>query len=175
MKLIILYGPPAVGKLTVASELARLTGYKLFHNHLSVDLVASIFDFGVGPFWSLTRRIRTMLLKQAAIDNKDLIFTFVYAHKRDDKIIHHYISAVENNGGEVCLVQLTADKKVIRSRVIEDSRKKYLKVSEIDTLNEMFDKYEMFKPITGRSSLTIDNTNLAPEAVAKQIRDHYHL
>jgi tRNA uridine 5-carbamoylmethylation protein Kti12 len=41
MKLIFLYGPPAVGKLTVAQELVTLTGYKLFHN-LPYE------DYGVG-------------------------------------------------------------------------------------------------------------------------------
>ena len=39
MKLVILYGPPGVGKLTVGRELAARTGFKLFHNHLTVDLV----------------------------------------------------------------------------------------------------------------------------------------
>jgi replication-associated recombination protein RarA len=39
MKLILLYGPPAVGKLTIAKEIARLTGFKLFHAHLTSDLV----------------------------------------------------------------------------------------------------------------------------------------
>ncbi len=37
MKLVFIYGPPASGKLTVARELAALTGYKLFHNHLVVE------------------------------------------------------------------------------------------------------------------------------------------
>jgi replication-associated recombination protein RarA len=46
MNLIFLYGPPGVGKLTVAQELAGMTGYKLFHNHLTVDLVYAVFDFG---------------------------------------------------------------------------------------------------------------------------------
>ena len=50
MRLVFLYGPPAVGKLTVAKALARLTGYKVFHNHLTIDLVASILDWGTGPF-----------------------------------------------------------------------------------------------------------------------------
>jgi shikimate kinase len=31
MKLIVLHGPPGVGKLTVGRELAGLTGYALFH------------------------------------------------------------------------------------------------------------------------------------------------
>lgn len=39
MKLVFIYGMPAAGKLTVAKELAGLSGYKLFHNHQVVDLL----------------------------------------------------------------------------------------------------------------------------------------
>lgn len=46
MQLIFIYGPPAVGKLSVANALAKLTGYRVFHNHLTIDLVRSIFDWG---------------------------------------------------------------------------------------------------------------------------------
>ena len=37
MDFVFLYGAPAVGKLTVGRELARLTGVRLFDNHLVVD------------------------------------------------------------------------------------------------------------------------------------------
>ena len=39
MKLIFIYGAPAAGKLTVANEIARQTGFKVFHNHLSIDCI----------------------------------------------------------------------------------------------------------------------------------------
>jgi replication-associated recombination protein RarA len=32
---LLLYGPPAVGKLTIAKEIARLTGFKVAHAHLT--------------------------------------------------------------------------------------------------------------------------------------------
>lgn len=38
MEFVLLYGPPAIGKLTIAKELQKLKGYKLLHNHLVVDL-----------------------------------------------------------------------------------------------------------------------------------------
>ena len=45
VKLVFLHGLPGVGKLTVARELAQLTGYKLFHTTTSaVDLVGSVFE-----------------------------------------------------------------------------------------------------------------------------------
>ena len=50
MKLIFLYGLPATGKLTVAHELAAITGFKVFHNHLVVDVLLTVFDFGSPDF-----------------------------------------------------------------------------------------------------------------------------
>jgi tRNA uridine 5-carbamoylmethylation protein Kti12 len=57
VKLIFIYGPPAVGKLTVASELAKLTGFKLFDNHVSIDFVKSVFDYGTRRYWKLIENI----------------------------------------------------------------------------------------------------------------------
>jgi len=37
MNLVFLHGPAASGKLTVGRELSRLTGYRLFHNHLGLS------------------------------------------------------------------------------------------------------------------------------------------
>ncbi len=42
MRLVLIHGPAAAGKLTVAREVARLTGAALFHNHLVVDAVAAL-------------------------------------------------------------------------------------------------------------------------------------
>ena len=46
MKLVLLFGPQAVGKMTVGQELAKITGLKLFHNHMTIDLVSNFFDYG---------------------------------------------------------------------------------------------------------------------------------
>lgn len=44
-KLIIITGPQAVGKMTVGQELSRMTNFKLFHNHMSIDLVNHFFSY----------------------------------------------------------------------------------------------------------------------------------
>jgi cytidylate kinase len=50
MELVFIHGPAGSGKLTVARELSRMTGLRLFHNHLTVDAVTAVFDFGSEPF-----------------------------------------------------------------------------------------------------------------------------
>jgi tRNA uridine 5-carbamoylmethylation protein Kti12 len=55
MELIIIHGPPAAGKLTVANEVAKLTGFKVFHNHLSIDCVKPVFEFGSEAFWRIVQ------------------------------------------------------------------------------------------------------------------------
>ena len=46
MKLVIIFGPQAVGKMTAGQELEKITGLKLFHNHMTNDLVSCFFDYG---------------------------------------------------------------------------------------------------------------------------------
>lgn len=58
MKLILIYGSPAVGKLTTANEIAKLTGFKVFHNHLTIDAVKPVFEFGSKSFWKLVHLFR---------------------------------------------------------------------------------------------------------------------
>ena len=72
MKLIFIYGAAAVGKLTVARELARLTGFRLFHNHLTVDLVSAVFDFGTEPFVKLREQIWLKVFREAALGETSL-------------------------------------------------------------------------------------------------------
>ncbi len=77
MTLVFLYGYPGVGKLTVANELAKITNFKVFHNHLTVDLLLSVFDFGTPEFIQLRDRIWLDTMTEAArSDLGGLIFTF---------------------------------------------------------------------------------------------------
>ena len=66
MKLIVIYGPPAAGKLTVSKELSRITGYKVFHNHLAIDFIDSVLDRSNAKFWELLDRYRIGLIEAAS-------------------------------------------------------------------------------------------------------------
>jgi len=175
MKLIFIYGAPAVGKLTVANEIAKQTKFKVFHNHLSIDAIEPIFDFGTKPFARLTALIRVETIAEAARENINLIHTFCYAKDSDDKYVAKITEAVESNGGEICFVLLTCERSELEKRVLEESRKRFGKVNNLEILNEILGKYDLFSPVPESESLQIDNTNLAPEVVAQKIIEHYHL
>ncbi len=43
MELVLVFGPQAVGKMTVGQELDKITKLKLFHNHMTIDLVSQCY------------------------------------------------------------------------------------------------------------------------------------
>jgi hypothetical protein len=176
MKMIFIYGPPAAGKLTVANELAAATGFKLFHNHLSIDCVAPVFDFGTRPFARLVEMIRLAVFEEAARSGLDgLISTFVYARDQDDASVSKMFGAVERQGGEICPVRLYCEKEELEERLAADSRKSYRKLTSVETLRELLKHYDLFSPIPTRESLSLDTTRLAPAEAARRIISHYKL
>ncbi len=79
MKLVLLFGPQAVGKMTVGQELAKLTSLKLLHNHMTIDLLHPFFGFSEDT-WRISTIIREEIVKAAVkSDLEGIIFTFVWS------------------------------------------------------------------------------------------------
>lgn len=84
MKFILITGPQAVGKMTVGQELEKITNLKLFHNHMSIELVLKFFNHGTLSFKRLSNLIREEIFKEVASSELEgLIFTYVWYF--DDK------------------------------------------------------------------------------------------
>jgi len=173
MKLIVIYGAPATGKHTVGTELARLTGIPLLHNHLSIDLVRPFIEFGTDEFWRVNGEIRQSIIAAAARSGSNLIKTFVYGKGDDDPYFAKIIAAAEDNGGEVELVLLLCDKEERRRRIGNESRVRLRKLTDPDSVDSS--RYIMDQPYEGRETLVIDTTGLPPEAAAERIIEHYKL
>ena len=47
LQVVFIFGPTASGKLTIAREVAAMTGFRLFPDHLAVNLVNGVFDYGM--------------------------------------------------------------------------------------------------------------------------------
>jgi broad-specificity NMP kinase len=175
MKLIFIYGSPAVGKLTVANEMAKRTDFKVFHNHLSIDCIEPIFEFGSKSFFKLIEIIRVETVAEAARVGQNLIYTFCYAKDLDDAHVEKITRIVEENGGEIHFVLLRADRSELDKRVVEESRQKMGKAKTVEMMDFFHETYDLVSPVPFRESLIIDNTNLSPEQVARQIIEHFRL
>ena len=69
MKFVILFGPLAVGKMTVGQELEKITSLKLFHNHMTIELVLPFFDRKSKTFRKLVDSVRIQMFKEIAKSN----------------------------------------------------------------------------------------------------------
>ncbi|MDE1860385.1 MAG: AAA family ATPase [Candidatus Micrarchaeota archaeon] len=175
MDLVYIYGPPGVGKFTVGKELSRMTGYKLFHNQLSIEFVRSVFEFGTEPFNRLVINYRKEMIEEAARNKVSLIFTSAYASGYNDEFMKGVIRSVEKHGGKVHFVQLYCDKDVLLRRVRGKSRTEFYKIRSSRKLDELLHKYNHMSTIPFRSSLFVDNTSITPRQAAMKIASYYKL
>ena len=70
---IMICGPQAVGKMTVGQELAKLTGYKLFYNHMTIELVRLLFEYDKDVFWKMNTKIRDLIFEEFSKSNEKRI------------------------------------------------------------------------------------------------------
>jgi hypothetical protein len=183
---VVIFGPGAVGKMTVGYELQKLTGLKLFHNHMSIDFVLNFFPWGDPHFHKLNRELRVRILEEiAASDLAGAIFTYVWALDQpgDKKEIDAYGDIFRTRGGRVLYVELFADQKVRLERNVTEFRlaqktpKRDIEKST-EALLEHDDKYRLNSDgdfFYKEDHLRIDNTNLSAADAAAVIARHFSL
>ena len=175
MVLLFIYGAPAVGKLTVARKVAELTGLRLFHNHLTVDLLLSIFDFGSKPFVLLREQIWLSVFREAARRKVSLIFTFNPERTVRDSFIPATIEAIESEGGSVEFVQLTCSEQELARRLVNPSRSQYGKLASLERYHDLKNSGAFDFADIDQTALRIDTTELAPDDTARLIATHFSL
>jgi hypothetical protein len=176
MVLIFLYGPPAVGKLTVARELAARTGFKCFHGHLTFDLACALFEPFTAPFGALCTALRLKTIELGATYGLEgMVFTYCYAYPSDTPFVERVRATVESAGGEVCFVQLLCEVDELKRRVVAPDRREFQKLGNADGLEAALERWDLYTPIPDSDTLSIDNTHLPPGQVAERIIDHFGL
>lgn len=173
MKLIFLHGLPGVGKLTVARELAKLTGFRIFHNHLAVDLVGALFEFGSRPFVELREKIWLEAFSRAAAENLNgLIFTFAFDRTVRRGFIENTREIIESSGGEVLFVELRCSEEELERRIENPSRRSFGKLSSAGQFRELKEAGAFVDPGIPAGRLVLDTTELSgPDAAGRIVSE----
>ncbi len=174
-KVILLYGPPGVGKLTVAREISKKTNFKVFHNHLISDLISEFFEPGTEDFSDKFFFLWTYFFKELLkSDNEGIIITLVYGlqtleGEKDDKLFLKIKEEGEGSGAEVLFVKLECSQEEIRKRVTSKSRKKYKKLTSVSALENIRKKYNIDGEVPFAKSIVINTTDLSAKETAEKV------
>ncbi len=181
--LVVVSGPQAVGKMTVAEKIRERLGYSLMVNHDSIEVSDKIFGMGTPAQKELNKIIRKGAFDTAIKYDIDMIFTFVTAFDSPEDIgyLNNLRNMFEATGGQFYFVELEADVKTRLERNITPHRlaskftKNDVERSQIDLLDTM-KKYRLNSndgETICPNHIKINNTNLEPEEVADQVITHF--
>ena len=171
MNLIFIYGPVASGKLTIAKELGRMTGYAVFHNHLVVDAVASVFPFGTEQFVRLREKMWLDMMREAAMAKRSLIFTFAPEPTVAEGFDGRVVETVRAGGGSTRFVQLTVPAVVQEERLTAPSRAAFGKLQSVDLLRELRTQFEASERAMPKGEVVLDTSALSPAEAAGVIAE----
>ena len=185
MKFVLIFGPQAVGKMTVGQELAKATELKLFHNHMTIELLGPLFSFSP-EMWKLSTSFRIEIFKSAAKSEMEgLIFTYVWAfdQQEDWDFVNETCEIFESEGASIYFVELKADmderleRNKSPNRLAHKPTKRNIDWSE-NELRETMKKYRLNSnkgEIKRGNYLLIDNTKLSATEVTEIIVDKFKL
>ncbi|WP_238335886.1 AAA family ATPase [Serinicoccus kebangsaanensis] len=163
--LLLLFGPPAVGKMTVGRAVAENSSFRLFHNHMTIEPLLETFGYGTPPFNTLNAEFRRRVLEEAAEHGVDLIFSVVWAldSQGDLAEMASYVSIFES----VAFVELRADlstrlaRNRTEERLLHKASKRDVEWSD-ENVRQMETEWQM---------TSIDGDGVASELLAQ----HPHL
>ena len=171
MKLIFLHGPPASGKYTIARVLHASHGVLNFHNHLTIDVAKSLFDFGTDEFWDLTHRLRrTALAARADQGDASVVFTSCYSSPHDDPIVAALEGDVISRGGKLIPVFLECSMEELRRRVTDPSREEMRKLHTVEGLDEYVGAWN-FVALDRPNTICLETDARSPAECAEEIAE----
>jgi len=184
MKLVVIIGAGAVGKMTVGQELVKITDLRLFHSHMVVEPILEIFGE-----WNTAavRGARNAILEAfAETDNYGLIINFAmdFCNLATWEYFRAMTKPFEDAGADVYYVELVADFETRLARNNTENRLAH-KASKRDLEWSNAWEHQMNAELrlishdgemdSFKHYIKIDNTNLPPDVVAGMIKNKFAL
>ena len=172
-QIVMLFGRPGVGKLTIAEYLTAETGYNLLHNHSVVDLATSLFAFGTPPFVALRENIWHLAVETVLkARSPGIIMTFAPEKTVTDKFIPALQKRVTAGGGVLHLIELRCSPPELEKRLGSEPRQRFGKLRDIETYQKLDAAGAFDRPVMPKADLVVDTTEQIPLLSAREIAKH---
>jgi hypothetical protein len=105
--------------MTVGRAVCALTGFRLFHNHMSIEPLLGVIEFGSPSFVRINTMIRREVIAESvAADLPGLVFSFAIDHDDPDDLaaLRDLIAPVERAGAPIDVVELHASQEIRLAR-----------------------------------------------------------
>ena len=186
MHLLNVIGPPAAGKMTVGRAVCELTGFRLFHNHLSIEPLLGVFEFGSPSFNRLNSMIRRDVITEAvAVDLPGLVFTYTWDFDDPGELhqVEYLIEPVVRAGWRIDFVELYAAQQVRLAREggadrmdhkrskrdVDWARAHVVQLDELARFNTDPGADPPEWPLPQHRLVRLDNSHASPQATAERI------
>lgn len=170
MLIVFIHGPVAAGKRTIGARLSEATGLPLFHNHLTVDLVKTLFGFGTEPFIRLRADLWRASFREAAQAGRSFIFTFTPESTVDPNLVAELTQIIRDSEGHVHFVELQCARAEILERLPNADRSNKLNDRRLYEQAERDGGFE-FPPMP-RASVILDTGALSPSESVSAILEN---
>lgn len=174
--------------MTVGQELAKISGLKLLHNHMTIELVRQFFSIHESEEGArLNNLFRQEIFEAVAkSDLKGLIFTymFVFGSDLEHKYINSLIELFKQNSANAHVVELCADYDVrIERNKTENHLEHKASKRDLEKSEQLFrtveEKYRLNsnenEELGFEGYIKINNTNIKPEEVTLMIKNKFNL
>jgi hypothetical protein len=174
MDVILIAGKGGVGKLTIASEVSRLTRFRLFHNHLTANIVLSLFDLYSEHFAGLREDIwRSAILRSIDAGTSGLVITFSLDPRLSEEFLGELWDRVRDAGGRVFVVRITCAEDEHRRRTESPGRSTYGKSTEYEQIVAFHAGSGVMPDEILQPDLVVDTTDLSPAQSAATILEKF--
>lgn len=182
MKLVMIFGDAAVGKMTVGQELMKMTNLRLFHNHMTIEMVIDVFGYYDA---NVVAKLREVMFESfAESQNEGLIFTHMWAfdQQSDWDYVNHVSEIFKKQGAELYYVELIAPLEIRLVRNATENRLKHKPSKrDLEASNQRVMHASTNYRIVSRDGeipfenyIKIDNSYLSPKACAKMIAKRFN-
>jgi chloramphenicol 3-O-phosphotransferase len=175
MNLVFLHGSVASGKLTTARALEREVGYPVFHNHLVVDTLTTVFPFGSPAFVELREEFWLSVFESAAREDRSLTFTFAPEPTVRTGFCERVASQVRALGGRVLFVRLGVSEQEQERRLLDPARQEFHKLADVATLRRLRAQSQETQIDDPPVDLDIDTGSSDPARSARTIVETFGL